>query len=110
MRNLFLRDSSIPIGGNLARGIKGIAFFCPTCGNVWAKAELSPYETRYMVAANSPCPDHGDPWHIGGCVINPLLWWDKGTPDGKREFLQTLSPELLRYLALRKIEHILKGF
>jgi hypothetical protein len=111
MRYLLLRDTRIPIGGTLARGIKGIIYICPHCGDALARAELHPLGT-YIVACNSPCRAHGTGGkatpHIGGDVLNPLLWWDDGTPRGKADFLKSLSPELLRYSAEVKIDHLLK--
>jgi hypothetical protein len=107
---MVFRDKEIPLGGNNGGELRGICYVCPTCGELWAKAELAP-RGKYMVACNSPCAAHGDRWYIGGSTLLPLVWWDHCTPASLPEILPHLSPELLRYEALMKAEAILtKGY
>jgi hypothetical protein len=107
MRRMVLGSEEYPLQGNLIGDKEGIAYFCPTCAELWAKAFLGKTGLGWMVSA-SPCSKHGRDFSIGGSIIMPLIWWDPFSPRTRAAILDSLCPGLVYHETLMHIEHVLK--
>lgn len=71
------------------------AFFCPVCGDVWARRAIMP-ETRWNVLTHE-CPKHPSPRY---CEPEGSVWLNYNA-----DFLGNLPKEVLQYEALLRMEH-----
>jgi predicted RNA-binding Zn-ribbon protein involved in translation (DUF1610 family) len=78
---------------------RSYAYFCPVCGDVWARRIISP-DTRWL-AWSFRCPKHPDApfWHtVPGSIIPSFLfeelWHDLPLPLKQREALLHLDATL----------------
>jgi hypothetical protein len=75
----------------------GYAFFCPCCGDVWARC---PVEDQPWTVWTKPCRKHS----TSALDIPGSLWlsWDK-------EFSLALPQEVLRWELERHLDHMEQG-
>lgn len=72
-----------------------LAFFCPQCGEVWARRIISP-GTRWN-AITHECPKHRSPRY---CEPEGSIWMNYN-----KDYLEHLPLEVLRYETLLRLEH-----
>ena len=92
----------MPLGGVLAGDVKGFCYTCTTCGEQWARMELS--SRGYYINTSLPCPDHGNAFSRGGSILKPLVWWDIPSGGTLEKTLDTLD----RAVLVHEIEMIFK--
>lgn len=110
MRDFFLGDKKIASCGVAARaGNGGLAYFCPSCGEIWGRVLLG---LPRWDPVSIPCEAHGkSQWGTafqGGSFLYPLIWWDAPNGFSLADQLKFLSPELIRYEAEIRARRILR--
>ncbi len=73
---------------------RSLAFFCPHCGEVWARRIISP-ETRWNVLTHE-CPKHPAPRY---CEPAGSIWI-----NANEDFVKNLPLEVLKYETLLRLE------
>ena len=95
-RRLLLGD--VPLfEDNGGTGHLGLLYYCPTCGNGWAKLERS----HGWVAVPALCPAHGTFSRVGGSFFNDVAADPRDAyefQEGNREPEATTEGSLGRFL------------
>ena len=78
-------------------GYYSYAYFCPVCGEVWARVVCDrdvPEPLRWHVREH-PCEQHSTIWHVSGTLL----------PGSDLINLDVLPPEVLRYEFQQHLSH-----